>query len=280
MTATYLINKLPSLLLQWKTPYYRLYGVNADYSCIKSFGCLCFASTDINHRSKFQPCATSCIFVGYPQGMKGYKLYDIEGKKFFVSCDVVFHESIFPFHTITSASEVEDLFPNIVLPQPTGILLNYDFTASQPLDVVLCEPHSKNIDTKTSNNSSVHDSLPLSRVDANNIDVPSTFPNSDISDQLTNTSDIASTSSQPTNLQVLPLFQVTSKTTSVVFLFNNPFVLKTQNSLYNSSSHMQHCLQITRISLSAYQPILNLIIIKKHQFTHIGNKLWTLNYKQ
>jgi hypothetical protein len=37
------------------------------------------------------------FFLGYPQGMKGYKLLNIHTNSVFVSRNVVFHEHIFPF---------------------------------------------------------------------------------------------------------------------------------------------------------------------------------------
>jgi hypothetical protein len=37
------------------------------------------------------------MFVGYPYGKKGWKLYDLETKDFFVSRDVEFFETTFPF---------------------------------------------------------------------------------------------------------------------------------------------------------------------------------------
>ncbi|XP_074290128.1 uncharacterized protein LOC141616867 [Silene latifolia] len=38
------------------------------------------------------------VFVGFPYGKKGWEVYDIETHEFFVSWDVVFDESVFPFH--------------------------------------------------------------------------------------------------------------------------------------------------------------------------------------
>lgn len=35
-------------------------------------------------------------FFGYPTGIKGYKLYDIQNKEVFISRDVIFHEQSVP----------------------------------------------------------------------------------------------------------------------------------------------------------------------------------------
>lgn len=75
---------------------------------MKVFGCLCYA-TVVHSTHKFDPHAKHCIFIGYPTGQKGYKLYDLETKKFFVSRDVKFCETTFP-----SLSTPPD--PHFVLP--------------------------------------------------------------------------------------------------------------------------------------------------------------------
>jgi len=94
LTAIHIINRLPTLLLHKKTPFEILYHKLPDYSRIRVFGCVAFA-TIVNPSSKFSPRATKCIFLGYPMGQKAYKLYDIATQKIFTNRDVVFLEDTF-----------------------------------------------------------------------------------------------------------------------------------------------------------------------------------------
>lgn len=50
--------------------------------------------------------------IGYPPHQKGYKLYDIDNKKIFISRDVVFHESILPFVLNKNKRDYIDLMGN------------------------------------------------------------------------------------------------------------------------------------------------------------------------
>ena len=95
LTASYIINRLPSPILDYKTPFQCLYNDVPDYSLLKVFGCLCFAST--HDTDKFDPRALRCVFMGYLFDHKGYKLLNLETKQMFISRHVVFHETTFPF---------------------------------------------------------------------------------------------------------------------------------------------------------------------------------------
>ena len=97
LTAAYLINRTPTTVLKGQTPYEVLYGVQPDYKLLKVFGSACYTHKMNRDRDKFSQRSRSCIFVGYPFGKKGWKVYDVERNEFLVSRDVVFQEDVFPF---------------------------------------------------------------------------------------------------------------------------------------------------------------------------------------
>ena len=97
LTAFYLINRTPSPLLSNKTPFELLNNNKPTYNHLRIFGCLCYASTLSNQRTKFAPRARASIFIGYPFGYKGYKLLNLESNKIYISWNVIFHESLFLF---------------------------------------------------------------------------------------------------------------------------------------------------------------------------------------
>jgi len=69
LTATYIINRLPSPLLKNKSPFELLYNQPPSLSQLKTFGCMCYA-TVVSPKQKFDPRARQCIFIGYPHRQK------------------------------------------------------------------------------------------------------------------------------------------------------------------------------------------------------------------
>ena len=110
-SSTYVLtNRLPALLHN-KTPFELLYNKLSDYFFLRIFGCLCFAYTLAHNRPKFDPTIVKCVFLGYPFVVKGYKLLDLHTKKYFISRDVIFNESIFPFQSIPSSTSPSPIDP-------------------------------------------------------------------------------------------------------------------------------------------------------------------------
>lgn len=112
MTAVSLINRTPSQLLYNKTPYEVLTGKKPDYSKIRIFGCLCYASTSQKQRHKCQPRS--------PAGYKGYKIMDLESNVIFISRNVEFHENVFPLADSKTNDVAADSFTPLD-PLPSGI---------------------------------------------------------------------------------------------------------------------------------------------------------------
>ena len=97
LTATYLINRMPSRVLQFKIPCQVLLSVFPHTRLISSippkiFGSPAFVRIESQNRSKLDPKALKCIFIGYPATQKGYKCYCPSTRKFYASMDVTFFE--------------------------------------------------------------------------------------------------------------------------------------------------------------------------------------------
>jgi hypothetical protein len=86
-----LINRSTSIPLNKKTPFEVWSSTPADYSQLRVFGCTAYAHVD---NGKLEPRAIKCLFLGYGSGVKGYKLWNLETGKTFMSRSVVFNESV------------------------------------------------------------------------------------------------------------------------------------------------------------------------------------------
>jgi hypothetical protein len=91
-TTCYLVNRSPSSALDDKTPHEVWSGKKPSLQHLRVFGCDAYVHVPKENRSKLDNKDEKCIFIGYKDGVKGYKLWNPETKKTVYSRDVVFRE--------------------------------------------------------------------------------------------------------------------------------------------------------------------------------------------
>ena len=97
---SWLINRLPTRVLDMKSPYEKLFGRILDYGSLQIFGSRCFPYLRDYAKTKFDPQSLPCVFLGYSDQYKGYRcLYPLTGRVY-NSRHVVFDETIFPFQEL------------------------------------------------------------------------------------------------------------------------------------------------------------------------------------
>lgn len=96
ITATHIINVLPSIVLKGQTPYELLLKTKPDYTKFRSFGCACYPLMRPYNKHKLDFRSACCLFLGYSLHNKGYICLSSSGKTF-ISRHVVFNEDVFPY---------------------------------------------------------------------------------------------------------------------------------------------------------------------------------------
>lgn len=90
--SVYLLNRLPTRSLTGKTPYEAWKGEKPNIGHIRIFGCLAHMKVPGLHTKKLDDRSKIVVHLGREPGTKGYRLYDPESNKIYVSRDVVFEE--------------------------------------------------------------------------------------------------------------------------------------------------------------------------------------------
>jgi histone deacetylase 1/2 len=97
LTATYLINRVPSRVIDHDTPLERLLQEKPNFNLLRTFGCAVWPNLRPYNKRKLEFRSKMCAFIGYSNMHKGYKCLDISTGRVYISRDVVFDETIFPF---------------------------------------------------------------------------------------------------------------------------------------------------------------------------------------
>jgi hypothetical protein len=103
-TAVYLINRMPTSILNNKSPFEIIFGRQPNYHKLRTFECQCFPWLKPYNHNKLQPKSKPCIFIGYSSTQNAYKCMDIHSSQIYISKHVVFDETIFPYTASTSMS--------------------------------------------------------------------------------------------------------------------------------------------------------------------------------
>lgn len=88
LTAVFLINRLPSKVIQNDTPYERLFGQKPDYSFLRTFSCACWPNPRPYNTKKVQFRSKRCVFLRYSNSHKGFKCLDPSEGRVYISHDI------------------------------------------------------------------------------------------------------------------------------------------------------------------------------------------------
>ncbi|RDX67440.1 hypothetical protein CR513_53685, partial [Mucuna pruriens] len=94
LTATYLINRLPTWVLNGISPIKHMLSFFPSSPLMLSlpshiFGCVTFVHSHNPHRGKLDPRAVKCVFIGYPSNKNGFKCYHPLSRESYLQVELV-----------------------------------------------------------------------------------------------------------------------------------------------------------------------------------------------
>jgi histone deacetylase 1/2 len=119
LTATFLINLLPTKVLNFLTPTEKLLNVTPNYDSLRIFGCACWPNLRPYNKRKLAFRSKQCVFLGYSALHKGVKCLDVSTGRVYISRDVVFDENFFPFASLNPNAGTRHRMEILLLPQDT-----------------------------------------------------------------------------------------------------------------------------------------------------------------
>ncbi|RDX99335.1 hypothetical protein CR513_17622, partial [Mucuna pruriens] len=144
LTATYLINRLPTQVLNGISPIKHMLSFFPSSPLMLSlpsrvFGCVTFVHSHNPHCGKLDPKAIKCVFIGYPSNKMGFKCYHPPSCRFFISMDVTFHQTqsffVGPPLQEESYLEVESVVESLPFPTQDVQVQVQEVTPTQDVQV-------------------------------------------------------------------------------------------------------------------------------------------------
>jgi hypothetical protein len=93
--SVYLLNRSPTTSLQMKFPQEAWSGTKLNVAHLRTFGFIAYAHIPSELRKKLDDRSEKCIFTGYSETSKAYRLYNPITKKLILSRDIQFLENQF-----------------------------------------------------------------------------------------------------------------------------------------------------------------------------------------
>ncbi|KAM0033618.1 putative RNA-directed DNA polymerase [Helianthus debilis subsp. tardiflorus] len=124
-SATYIINRLPTPILENKSPFEVLFTQPPSYAHFRIFRCRFFPYLRDYTKHKLLPRSAPCIFIGYSPKHKGYRCLEPTTSRIYITRHAKFDEENFPFSGIvTKTDEASLLLSNFDdnIPTPTPII--------------------------------------------------------------------------------------------------------------------------------------------------------------
>jgi hypothetical protein len=118
LAATYLIDRLPTKVLDFPSPLETLFKEKPNYAGLHTFGCACWPNLHPFNMHKLQFCSKQCVFLGYSNLHKGFKCLDIAKNYVYISRDVVFDETVYPFQKLNPNAGARHRAEFLPLPSP------------------------------------------------------------------------------------------------------------------------------------------------------------------
>ncbi|KAJ9554025.1 hypothetical protein OSB04_018070 [Centaurea solstitialis] len=139
-SAVYIINRLPTPVLQNKSPFELLFKRCPSYGHLRPFGCRVYPYLRDYAANKLSPRSLPCIFIGYCSQYKGYQCLEPTTSRIYVTRHAKFDEHLFPFtdtgthtsRTLLPLSQFSDECSASIAPSP--------FMDTSPAPPIPCDP--------------------------------------------------------------------------------------------------------------------------------------------
>jgi hypothetical protein len=148
--VVYLINRLPSQVLNFDSPYFRLFHQHPSYLNLHTCRCVCFVHLPPHERHKLSAQFVKCAFMGYSISHKGYVHYDSCSNKFRISHNVVFFKNQCFFSTHVESLPKISILPcfDELTPLPERFKPGIVYTHHLPtLPIPQTDPSSETVPT-------------------------------------------------------------------------------------------------------------------------------------